>query len=85
MAEITDKIIVVDPRVRQANNVTVISNTPLGREGVFELFLSVLRVHGYTLSRAGDVYTVVQETPSASRSAVASTPPAPHRMKSSPR
>ena len=62
VAEITDKIIVVDPRVRQANNVTVISNTPLGREGVFELFLSVLRVHGYTLSRAGDVYTVVQNT-----------------------
>lgn len=62
VAEITDKIIVVDPRVRQANNVTVISNTPLRREGVFELFLSVLRVHGYTLSRAGDVYTVVQNT-----------------------
>ena len=62
VAEITDKIIVVDPRVRQANNVTVISNTPLGREGVFELFLSVLRVHGYSLARAGDVYTVVQNT-----------------------
>ncbi|MDE0006749.1 MAG: type II secretion system protein GspD, partial [Gammaproteobacteria bacterium] len=62
VAEITSKDIVVDPRVRQANNVTVISNTPLGRDGVFELFLSVLRVHGYSLSRAGDVYTVVQNT-----------------------
>ena len=62
VAEITDKDIVVDPRVRQANNVTVVSNTALDREGVFELFLSVLRVHGYTLSRAGDVYTVVQNT-----------------------
>ena len=62
VAEITDKDIVVDPRVRQANNVTVVSNTALDREGVFELFLSVLRVHGYTLSRAGDVYPVVQNT-----------------------
>lgn len=62
VAEITGKDIVVDPRVRQANNVTVLSNTPLDREGVFDMFLSVLRTHGYSLSRAGDVYTVVQNT-----------------------
>ena len=62
VAEITGKAIVVDPRVRQANNVTVISNAPLNRNGVFELFLSVLRVHGYSLSLAGNIYTVVQNT-----------------------
>ena len=62
VAEITGKDIVVDPRVRQANNVTVVSNTPLDQEGVFALFLTVLRTHGYSLSRAGDVYTVVQNT-----------------------
>lgn len=62
VADITGKDIIVDPRVRQSNNVTVISGTPLDKDQVFEMFLSVLRVHGYSLSRAGDFYTVVQNT-----------------------
>ena len=62
VADITGKDIIVDPRVRQSNNVTVISNSPMDKEAVYELFLSVLRVHGYSLSRAGDFYTVVQNT-----------------------
>ena len=60
VAEITGQTIVVDPRVKQNNNVTVISSVALDRAGVYELFLSVLRVHGYGVARAGDVLTVAQ-------------------------
>lgn len=60
VAEITGETIVVDPRVKQNNNVTVISSVALDRDGVYELFLSVLRVHGYGVARTGDVLTVAQ-------------------------
>ncbi len=60
VAEITGQTIVVDPRVKQNNNVTVISSVALDRAGVYELFLSVLRVHGYGVARTGDVLTVAQ-------------------------
>ncbi|HAM74737.1 MAG TPA: type II secretion system protein GspD, partial [Alcanivorax sp.] len=46
VAEMTGKNFVVDPRVR-ARDVTVISNQPLTSDEVYELFLSVLQVHGY--------------------------------------
>ena len=60
VADITGETIVVDPRVKQNNNVTVISSVALDRDGVYELFLSVLRVHGYGVARTGDVLTVAQ-------------------------
>lgn len=45
VSEISGRNFVLDPRVR--GEVTVISRQPLDAEGVYELFLSVLRVHGY--------------------------------------
>ena len=45
VSEISGRNFVLDPRVR--GEVTVISPQPLDAEGVYELFLSVLRVHGY--------------------------------------
>ena len=39
------KSFVVDPRVK--GNVTVVSSASMSAEAVYELFLSVLRVHGY--------------------------------------
>ena len=60
VASITGKTFVVDPRVK--GNVTVISTTSLDKEGVYELFLSVLRVHGFGASPTGNVIRIVQST-----------------------
>ena len=60
VASITGKTFVVDPRVK--GKVTVISNTALGQSAVYELFLSVLRVHGFAAVPAGEVIKIVQQT-----------------------
>lgn len=61
VAEMTGKNFVVDPRVR-ARDVTVISNQPLTAGEVYELFLSVLQVHGYAAVPAGNVIKIVTNT-----------------------
>ena len=58
VAEITGETFVVDPRLK--GEVTVISSTPLNAEGIYELFLSVLRVHGFIASPSGDVIRIQQ-------------------------
>ena len=45
IADMTGKNFVVDPRVR-ARDVTVVSTKALSADEVYELFLSVLQVHG---------------------------------------
>ncbi len=61
VAEMTGKNFVVDPRVR-ARDVTVISNKPLTSDEVYELFLSVLQVHGYAAVPSGGVIKIVTNT-----------------------
>jgi len=58
VAEITGKTFVVDPRIK--GNVTVISNTPMDKEAVYALFLSVLRVHNWTAVPSGGVIRIQQ-------------------------
>ncbi|MBX3706551.1 MAG: type II secretion system secretin GspD [Pseudomonadales bacterium] len=58
VAEITGRTFVVDPRIK--GNVTVISNTPMDRDAVYELFLSVLRVHNWTAVPSGGVIRIQQ-------------------------
>jgi general secretion pathway protein D len=58
VAEMTGKNFVVDPRVR-SRDVTVISSKPLSAAEVYELFLSVLQVHGYAAVPAGDVIKII--------------------------
>ncbi|MCY4563594.1 MAG: type II secretion system protein GspD [Gammaproteobacteria bacterium] len=58
VAEITGETFVVDPRLK--GEVTVISSTPLNADGIYELFLSVLRVHGFIASPSGDVIRIQQ-------------------------
>ena len=58
VAEITGKTFVVDPRLK--GEATVISSTPLNAGGIYELFLSVLRVHGFIASPSGDVIRIQQ-------------------------
>ena len=59
VSTITGKSFVIDPRVK--GNVTVVSTESMNRENIYELFLSVLRVHGYAAVPAGSVTKVVQQ------------------------
>lgn len=61
VAEMTGKSFVVDPRVR-SRDVTVISRQALSADEVYELFLSVLQVHGYAAVPAGNVIKIVNNT-----------------------
>ena len=58
VADITGKTFVVDPRLK--GEVTVISSTQLDADAIYELFLSVLRVHGFIASPSGDVIRIQQ-------------------------
>ena len=59
VAEITGKTIVVDSRVK-GQSVTVISNIELDADGVYELFLTVLRVHRLGAVETDGVVSVVE-------------------------
>ncbi|WP_298193917.1 type II secretion system secretin GspD [Metallibacterium sp.] len=48
---------VVDPRVR--GNVTVVSSTPMDRDALYQVFLSVLEVYGYAAVPSGPVVKIV--------------------------
>lgn len=61
IADMTGKNFVVDPRVR-ARDVTVVSTKALSANEVYELFLSVLQVHGYAAVPAGDIIKIVPNT-----------------------
>jgi len=58
VAEATGRTIVVDPSVK--GRVRVVSSKPVSGEELYQLFLSILEVHGYTAVRSGDVVRVIQ-------------------------
>ncbi len=64
IAAITGETFVVDPRVK--GQVTVISNTPLGMAEVYQLFLSVMSTHGFSVLTQGDQARVVPVSESRS-------------------
>ena len=55
----TGRNFVVDPRVKA--KVTVISTDPVSADGLYEVFLSVLQVHGYSAVPAGDLTKIVPD------------------------
>ncbi len=59
VADITGRNFVVDPRVKA--NVTVISSAPTGADGLYDIFLSILKVHGFTAIPSGDVVKIVPD------------------------
>ena len=61
VAEITGKTIVVDGRMRDSE-VTVHSDVALDADGVYALFLTVLRANNLGAVEAGDLVTIVQQT-----------------------
>lgn len=58
VAKITGKTFIIDPKLK--GQVNVISETPLGKQGVYELFLSVLRLQNYTAVPSGNVIRIQQ-------------------------
>ena len=77
VARITGKTFVVDPRLK--GQVNVVSDTPLSREGVYELFLSVLRLQNYTAVPSGGIIRIQQsatgkQTPGALGGLTAAAP-----------
>ena len=57
ISDITGKSFVVDPRVK--GKVTVISNADMTADEIYEVFKSVLHVHGYATVESGDVVKIV--------------------------
>ena len=58
VADVTGTTIVVDPSVK--GKVKVISSKPVSKSELYDLFLSILDVHGYTAVRAGNVIRIIQ-------------------------
>lgn len=59
ISAITGKTFIIDQRVK--GKVTVISNTLIDADATYQLFLSVLRVHGFAAVPAGNVVKIVQQ------------------------
>jgi len=57
VADATGKNFVVDPRV--AGNITVMTSTPMRAAQVYDVFLSILKVHGYAAVPNGNVIKIV--------------------------
>lgn len=57
IAEATDKTVIIDPQVK--GWVKVISAKPLNKDELYQLFLSILEVHGFTAVESGNVVRVV--------------------------
>ena len=66
VADITGYSFVVDPRVK--GKVTVLSSAPMNKDEIYDLFLAVLQVHGFTAIPGEEVIKVVQQV-DAKRSA----------------
>lgn len=57
MSQLTGQTFIVDPRVK--GQVTVVSNATLSTEDVYQLFLSVMATHGFSVLSQGDVVRIV--------------------------
>ena len=59
VAEYTGKHFVIDPRVK--GRVTVISPKPMARDELYQIFLSILQVHGFAAIPVGQVIKIVPD------------------------
>jgi general secretion pathway protein D len=60
VSEITGKNFIVGPNVQ--GKVTVVSARPMKPDEIYDVFLSVLRVHGFAAVQSGSMVKIVQET-----------------------
>ena len=73
VADITGKNFVVDPRVK--GKVTVISSHPMEQDEVYQVFLSILEVHGFSAVPTGNLIKIIPEV-KAKQLAIPVYPPA---------
>lgn len=59
VSEITGKNFIVDPRVK--GKITIISSRPLDKKEVYDVFLSVLEVHGFSAIPYGKVTKIIPD------------------------
>ncbi|NWO06352.1 MAG: type II secretion system secretin GspD [Alteromonadaceae bacterium] len=59
VADITGYSFVVDPRVK--GKVTVLSSAPMNKDEIYDLFLAVLNVHGFTAIPGEEVIKIIQQ------------------------
>lgn len=59
IAEITNKNFIVDPRVK--GKVTVISSRPMDKDEAYQVFLSILEVHGFAAVNSGKVIKIIPD------------------------
>ena len=59
VAEVTDRNFIIDPRVK--GKVTVISSRPMDSDEVYQVFLSILKVHGFAAVPSGEVIKIVPD------------------------
>jgi general secretion pathway protein D len=57
VADITGKNFIVDPRV--TGKVTVVTSKPMRASQIYELFLSILKVHGFSAVASGNIVKIV--------------------------
>ena len=60
VATITGKTFVVDPRVK--GTASIISDTELSQEGVYDLLLSVLKIQEFSVIESGNIVEVIQSS-----------------------
>jgi len=71
VADITNKNFIVDPRVK--GKVTIISSRPMDEKEIYQVFLSVLEVHGFTAVRVGKIIKILPDA-DAKHSAIPDIP-----------
>ena len=59
VAEVTGRNFIVDPRVK--GKVTVVSSRPMNSDEVYEVFQSILKVHGFAAVPSGEVIKIVPD------------------------
>lgn len=59
VSEVTGRNFIVDPRVK--GRVTIVSSRPMSRDEVYQVFLSVLDVHGFAAIDSGSVTKIVPD------------------------
>ncbi len=59
VAEVTGKNFIIDPRVK--GKVTLISNRPMSEKEIYQVFLSILEVHGYSAVPSGEAIKIVPD------------------------
>ncbi len=71
VADITNKNFIVDPRVK--GKVTIISSRPMNEKEIYQVFLSVLEVHGFTAVKVGKIIKILPDA-DAKHSAIPALP-----------